>query len=521
MKRNIKFPSNLCFRNYQLDFLSTAKRLICDEPDKWHLFSAPTGTGKSICELLLHDDTSNSVLVTPRIEIIRDMLEKSGIECETLNDIVSTGVEYGIHTPIRLRNTLAKGLINYQPGLVILDEAQHDLAETWQDLIMYLNYCPKVGLTATPYRGSPKQTAKFRQQWNNKVHQIISLKDAVKDGFISIPAPTIWPLVDDDVISVSNNEFQSKAANLLIFDRIKDVVSRCKQFWDKYFHLWDRPTMFAVSTSELVVKLVTELNLAGLPAVAVTQASTRKQRQEAFEKVVSCKAALVQIDVVSEGVDLPIRRLIDIKPTLSPVRWLQQVGRVTRPVGLDEELPEYICCCRNLERHGYLMEGMFPNEKIVEAQQAFKQPSKRSGMRAVGLECLGKFTNTPVHCLDGTTAFLYNLISVQGYNRIEYCILLHPNSLEPLIAKKESQRDNESEDVRYKWGKWKLIESIPDVTGFASATASTLTEKQANKYREQASQYGLDPFKPVTNRNFQVLPLLWNLSEQFGRKVSL
>lgn len=518
MKKRINFPANLCFRDYQLDGVELAKRLIRDEPDKWHLFYGPTGTGKSLFELKLLDELSNGLLITPRIEIIRDMLEKSGIYSDSINEIITSGQQYGIHTPIRLRNNLAKGSLSYRPDCLIVDEAQHDLAETYQDIIMYLNYCQKVGATATPYRGSPKQTQKFRQQWNNKVHTLITLKDAVNRKFISIPQPEIWPLVDDDEIKVENNDFASKSVNSFTFDRIKEVAIRSRMFWDRTFKYWDRPTMFAVSTKEMVDKLVFELRIQGLPAYGVTQSTSKENRNKIFDGVLSCKCAIVQIDVVSEGVDLHIRRLIDVKPTLSPVRWLQQIGRITRFA--PDMLPQYICCCRNLERHGYLMEGMLPNDKIVEAQQAFSQPSKRSGMRAVGLENLGKFKPVNIHCMNGTTAFMYNLIQVEGYRRIEYCILIHPNSAEPLRAKKEIPRN---EDGTYDWkkAKWQAIADIPDLTGFASANQNALTDNQLKWWNEQAAEYGLNPHREVTNKSFQVLPLLANLSQQYNQHLRI
>jgi len=518
MKRKIKFPERISFRKYQLDGVETAKRLIATEPDKWHLFSGPTGTGKSIFELLLLNEIEDSILITPRIEIIRDMLEKSGIFADTVDEIVTTGQQFGIYTPIRLRNILARGTLPLRPSVLIVDEAQHDLAETYQDIIMYLNYCGKIGATATPYRGTPKQTQKFMKQWNNKVHPLITLRDASTQKYISIPEPEIWPLVDDDEITVENNEFRSNSVTSFTFDRIKVIAECSRRFWDRYMQSWDIPTMFAVSTKEMVGRLVQCLREQGLPAFGVTQSTSKKARNDIFDATIGCRCGLVQIDVVSEGVDLPIRRLIDVKPTLSPVRWLQQIGRITRYS--PDMLPHYVCCCRNLERHGYLMEGMIPNDKIVEAQESFNKPSKRSGMRAIGLENLGKFKPANVHCSNGITAFLYNLVQVQGYHRTEYCILVHPNSMETLKAMKTVPRN---EDGTYDWKKarWTAINDIPDLTGFASAHTNQLTDNQAAWWKRDCETFGLNPHREVTNKNFQVLPLLADLSRQYGKVVRL
>ena len=111
-----------------------------------------------------------------------------------------------------------------------------------------------------------------------------------------------------------------------------------------------------------------------------------EQRRAAFAATAARRAALVQVSVVSEGVDLPgLRRLVDCRPTLSPVYWLQCLGRIRRPVPSGEPPPEYICTNRNLSRHCYLLEGMLPLAAVREAQGAFETPSRRMGIRVVGL----------------------------------------------------------------------------------------------------------------------------------------
>lgn len=524
MKRTIKLPDSYIPREYQFDAKEAAKELVTISPELWHMFSSPTGTGKSVIEIMLLQEIENSILVTPRIEIIAGILDKAGFYVDDLSrqQLVDKASEYGLFTPIRLRNMLSKGTLPFNPSMIIVDECHHDLADSYQDIQMYLNGIPKVGFTATPYRGTPRATAEFHAQWNNTINTVLTLKDAVQQGYCSFPHATTWPLVDDDVIEVTNGEISSKSADAVISDRIEAIVTRSQIFYDKKHRYWDRPTMFAVPTTNLVNQLTNLLNKHGLPAVSVTQETSRVDRIKAFEDTINCTKALVQIDVVSEGVDLPIRRLIDVKPTMSPVRWVQLIGRIMRPVQkyvkkgnpeyCEDDLveyeypPEYICCCRNIERHGYLMEGLFPNAVIKDAQDVFMKPSKRSGMRAVGLEGLGRFTNTPVKLLNGVTVFCYSLVSMDQFKRTEYFVMVHPNQSEPIYGVKESPRDGES----IKWGKWKLIQSIPDVKGFQSAKPYPLTDPQRTKWNELAEMKGLDPHQEVTNRNIQSLFFLLN-----------
>lgn len=517
MKRlRFKLPDSIIPRDYQESFPNLAHNLISSDPDTWHLFSAPTGTGKSIAELLALATIQDSILITPRIEIIAGMMEKLGHYVYDLSDDALTTLswQYNITTPIRLRSMLSKGLLSFMPSCLLIDECHHDYANTYQDITMYLNGCPKVGLTASPYRGTPKQTQAFRSQWGNKIHSLIDLPTAINKGYCTLPTPTIWPLLDDDTIDVVNGEFKLNTPNatFTLQKSLEDVAKRVKPFFCSKTKLYDKPTMFSLSNTLAVKHLSLILSKAGLPHVCVTAETSRSDRNKAFQQVINSTHLLLQINVVSEGVDLPIARLIDLSPTMSPVKWVQQLGRIMRP-NLE---PEYICCCRNLERHCYLMEGLFPNSTVKDAQNAFSTdeiplPTKRGGIRVVGLEGLGKFAVTPIHLMDGTVGFLYNLVHTSGYQRTEYIAFIHPNFPEPARGMKINREVN----GEMKWGRWQLVESLPDLKGCISAKTYELSEKQLIKWNQNAHHVGLNPHKLVTVKEFQILPFLLDTGLKF------
>lgn len=663
MRRDFTLPSAFRLRDYQRGAVDWMKANVDADPSKWHLFSSPTGTGKSLMELSFLSEVDNSIMITPRIEIIQGMCEKMGQDVSRLNDIQLTNLawqNYGIITPIRLRNMLARGEMEFMPSVLMIDECfpagtlistpngqvpidsikvgdmvmayntvdrnlyprevlktfknpmphrgmqwiesrnnghiycteghpfyteneigerqwtqagdlivsdhevliqnkegklvwdelnwalecriqgdgfvynieveglhtyvangyvvhncHHDTADTYQDITMYLNGCPKVGLTATPYRGTPKGTREFHRQWGDTVNQILSLRDAVEMGFYQIPSVEIWPLLDDDTIDVSNGDFRVNTCEAKLNDSLDIVVQNCERMYDSKAKLWDMPTIFSLPGTRSVEQLHRRFVESSIPTTFVTQATKRFDRIKAFEACVECRAALIQINVVSEGVDLPIRRVIDCSPTMSPNRWFQQVGRI-RP-DKSGVPPEYICCCRNLERHCYLWEGLLPDSSVKEAQTAFMTdegvplPSKRSGTRVVGLEGLGKFTTTDVPLMSGINVFIYNLVHVEGNKRTEYMAVLHPNNPEPVYAVKESANDG----VEMKWGKWRVVERLPDLKGCQSAKVYPLTEKQEARWKQSAEGKGLSTHVQINSRQFQLLPMLLNTGLSF------
>lgn len=544
-------PLTFTPHDYQELFLADAMAWVASSPSPGagKLYSSPTGTGKSVMELMALAALPASLIITPKLEIVAGMLQKLGYPSEQLavsaDKLADTALAERIITPIRARNLLARGEFPFAPEVLVVDEAHHDLAETYALIEAYLPHCIRIGLTATPFRGTPRGTADYLKRWGDEVTQVLTLPQAAVRGLFAVPSVEVWPLVDDDRIEVANGEFKGVAATSAVRSTLGALVEQCRTFMmcldSGYFQEvgnpdapWDKPTLFAVPTTDNVRDLAERLNAAGLPAAGVTQDTPRKERETLFARCVARKLALVQIDVISEGVDLPIRRLIDLRPTLSPVRWLQQLGRITRPVKSGGSTSEYIVCCRNLERHSYLMEGLLPPIAVATAQKAFPKPTTRAVSRAVGFEGLGRFKPAEITLADGTIGQMLSLYATYrtdacnvddgtgavagvaggtGFRKVDYAVLLHPCVSAPLVACRESTRNG---DGTVAWGRWRRLPDIPvNLSGFQSSTAGDLSDKQRDWWKRAAEPHGLDPTAKVTRRTFACLPVLRDTRTQF------
>jgi hypothetical protein len=191
-------------------------------------------------------------------------------------------------------------------------------------------------------------------------------------------------------------------------------------------------------------------------------------------------------------------------------------GRETRKRPIDANgMPigphsEYICCNRNLERHAYLLDGAIPAAKVAEAQLAFSgRESTRSSTRAVGTENLGRLRPVSIKFLDGSTGQVYNLFTMDGYQKREIAIVLHPARTEPVVAERVNTKNPETNE--YQYGRWKELDSIPDVVGYASASGGVITEKQAASWTTHAHRYGLDNSVMPTRKSIQAYYLLRDL----------
>lgn len=484
--------------NHCLDSLSTGRVMV----------ASPTGSGKSLMELALAAELRNRLgagwIITPRIEIAAGMLEKLGVNIDGFGEtrIADACWAHGITTPIPLRNAMLAGRCPAPPWL-IFDEAHHHNAESWCQIDLMSGGVPAFGFTASPYRGTPAGTAAFRKVWGSP-WWAITWPEAAARGVVAIPQCRTVPIMDDDAVTITNGEFVVSQLNSAFTAGFPAALGIMRPWFAGA--KWDRPTVISVPSRQCATMLAGAMLTQGLPCEVVTGETGFAARRHAFAETLSRSVALIQINVVGEGVDLPLRRLLDLSPIMSPVKWLQLLGRITRP---SDEPPEYVCTNRNLLRHAYLLEGLIPAGAIKEAQSAFNGPGKRAGVRAIGLEGLGRFKAAELPLADGTTGLMYQLSTLDGNRVTQFAAMVRPNNATPLWAKRENLRDN-GQTVAY--GRWEVCDTPPtDVAGFASCPPAPLSDKQKAWWARSAAAFGLDPNAEVTRKNFAALPILADL----------
>lgn len=497
-------------RPYQQRVVDRAVAFTLDpSPLRRILFASPTGTGKGTIQLAIQSSLSSCWILTPSLEVLRGYLERRGVDPAGMSgdQLATAGELMQITTPTRFRNRILTG--DYSPpAVVIYDEVHHAVSgnEVAGTLFAVAPGAVWLGFTATAYRGSPRGTQALREDWGPP-EVVLTVPEAIKAGWMSCPTFEIVPLVDDDVLKVEAGEFVVKAADTLVGSRVEAIA-------DLVAERWDRPTAVAVPGSEAAELLCEALGRRGVVARWVNQSTKTRDRQEAYEDCKHMRAVLVDIATLTEGVDFPwLAQLIDAQPTVSPVRWMQRLGRIMRP---KDERPVYITVCRNLERHAYLMQGAVPREVFVEAQTAFEQPSKRSTARVVGLEAASKFKVIELPLIGGATGLMYTLQSTDRdtAKQTEYVILMDPSSPAPICASRVNGFDDRYQRV---WGRWAECQVPSDFTGYAtSKRAVAASEKQLRAWSNLGPSRGLDPgASDLTSRQVAALFVL----KDIGRRL--
>lgn len=511
-------------RDYQLDVVDDATEFVAEsltlgEFNARRLYASPTGTGKGSMQLgllkQLRAEGYDAAMLTPSLEVLRGCLERCGASPADLacgpERLADMGERIHVYTCVRYQNKVLRGELG-MPEVVIYDEAHHATEgnEVSGTLFALAPDAVWLGFTATPYRGTPQGTKDLHEAWGEPI-VVLTVPEAVEAGYQSLPSFEVIPLVDDDTIKVVAGKFQAKAAGNRVQSRLDALCDLVAARTD------GKPTCVVVPNTETAGRVVEELDARGIGARMVLGSTPTARRALAYRECREGRSVLVAVKVLNEGVDLPwLRRLIDARPTVSAVAWVQQIGRIMRPGPVQ---PEYICVCRNLERHAYLLGGAVPRAAIKQAQDAFEKPSKRDGYRSIGFEQLSRFKRIQVPLDGGLRATMANVYSVDGEGvKTEWCVVCLPWTSAPVVAQRRTQinRDPVSgEIVSYDpLGKWQATRLPDDLAGFAtSQQTGALSDKQRQWWERAARRYGLDEREAgeLKRRQFQVLPVLSDL----------
>ena len=297
---------------------------------------------------------SNILVVAHRIELI----EQIGVFLSHF------GIDYGVisggkwptgfkRVMVASIQTLSKKLdLDFHPSLVVIDEAHHALAKTYQMLWTAWPEAKFLGLTATPYRMSGDG---FTDLFEVLVDSW-SVKQFIADGWLS----------PYDYYSIRPDSEEQKEIDLLK-KRGADGDFQVKELREKLDvrpsieRLFESFERFAFDKKGIIYAIdiahaehIAEFyRLQGVNAVAISSKTPSSERQRllavfkgnvddgavgrcdsdgAVRHCTSYIQVLVSVDLFSEGFDCPDVEFVQLaRPTLSLAKYLQMVGRGLRP----------------------------------------------------------------------------------------------------------------------------------------------------------------------------------------------
>lgn len=212
------------------------------------------------------------------------------------------------------------------PDVILVDEAHHALAKSYQNI---LNRFPKAIVllfTATPHRTG-------RQQLDQIADDIIvgqSIHELTEKGFLA-PFKYFQPPGDFDEKSLKRGstgdytaESMQEAMSTKIFGHIVKQYKRIAS---------GKQAVVYTYSVDSAIKIATEFNSAGISAIEVDGTTSKEKRDRAVHKFRDQQLKiLVNVNLFTEGVDLPnVDCVIMARPTASLALYLQFSMRCLNP----------------------------------------------------------------------------------------------------------------------------------------------------------------------------------------------
>jgi superfamily II DNA or RNA helicase len=232
------------------------------------------------------------------------------------------------HNVVASVQSLARHLSRIAPGAfgyLIIDEAHHATAESYQKLLRYFSPQFTLGLTATPDRADGLSALEV---FRNAAHRL-SLREAVEAGEL-VPIRCVRVQTNVNLSRVRFNQVQYNRQDI---EESVIVPSRDQLIVDTYSqHVPGRKAVVFCVNVRHGEALADRFREHDIPARSVSGRMTARERQECLEGFAHGDVrVLCACDLLNEGWDCPdVEVLFMARPTLSKVIYLQQLGRGTR-----------------------------------------------------------------------------------------------------------------------------------------------------------------------------------------------
>jgi superfamily II DNA or RNA helicase len=268
------------------------------------------------------------LILVHRRELIRQASQKLSL-VGVAHGIVAAGFPAS-DEPVQVASvqTLARRLpvISWQPDLIVIDEAHHAVAGTWQAILEHWPDAYRLGVTATPIRKDGRGLCCMFDHLVNGP----SVATLTSAGHLS-PARIFAPPITADLSGLQIRAGDYKQEQL--DDRLNrptvtgDAIAHYRRFCNQ-----KRAIAFCCSAKHAHA-VAAAFNREGVPATVMLGETPTAERDDMVRQFAAGTISLlVTVDVVSEGFDCPdAEAAILLRPTASLGLYLQQVGRVLRP----------------------------------------------------------------------------------------------------------------------------------------------------------------------------------------------
>ncbi len=317
-------------REYQQEALNNLQAMRENKETIALLYQA-TGTGKTVTAVMDAKRVGGRTLfVAHTMELVNQAYNtfKSLWADATVGKFADSVKDYESNVICGSIQSVALNLDTFNDNdfdYIIIDEAHHAAAETYQKVLAYFKPKFILGLTATPERAGDTNILDIFQ---NTAHKL-DIQTAVEIGALT----NVRCIRIHTNIDMTRVRFNSVQYNIRDLD-VKICVSERNQLivdtWLNYVK--DKRTVVFCASVKHAEQIAELFKKAGVNAIAVSGSMKTSERNEWLAKFASGEVkVLCACDLLNEGWDCPQTEVLFMaRPTMSKVLYTQQLGRGMR-----------------------------------------------------------------------------------------------------------------------------------------------------------------------------------------------
>ena len=224
---------------------------------------------------------------------------------------------------------------------IILDEAHHSSAGTYQKVMNYFRPKLFLGMTATPDKMDDNQEGKnIYEIFNYQLALEIRLGQAMENNLLCpfhYFGITEISAVDEEKISgrrLSPEDFRRLTSDA----RVQHIIEQAEYFGYSGDRVKGLVFCSRIDESE---ELSRKFNSLGYRTIALNGSASEEERIDAFERLAMDESEadanhrpldyIFSVEILNEGVDIvEVNQVIMLRPTQSPIVFIQQLGRGLR-----------------------------------------------------------------------------------------------------------------------------------------------------------------------------------------------
>lgn len=326
-------------------------RKILERGEERALLISATGTGKTYASAFAMRELGfkRVLFLVHRVTLAKqakNSFEKVFDKKVTMGLVGAGSYEYEKDYVFATVETLNRDthLFQYQPNdfdCIILDEAHHSSNNIYTKVIHYFKPKLFLGMTATPDKREDNQEGKnIYEIFHYQIAHEIRLQQAMEDNLL---CPFHYFGISE-IISLDDKTLQAaklteEEFNQLTSDeRVRHIIEQSEYYG--YSGERVKGLIFCSRVKECE-ELSRKFNARGYRTVALSGKDSEEKRQEAFERLAMNEADATQEmqpldyifsrDILNEGVDIvEVNQVIMLRPTQSPIVFIQQLGRGLR-----------------------------------------------------------------------------------------------------------------------------------------------------------------------------------------------